>query len=65
MPQSLPGDGVPTASVHSLKTGLHREKAEPALFYVMDVFFLNVAYFYTSNDELNLYFINVLLPLAE
>lgn len=64
-PHSLTGDGVPTASVHSLKTGLHRKKAEQALFYVMDVYLLNVTYFYTSNDELKLYLNNVFLPVAE
>lgn len=49
-PHSLTGDGVPTASVHSLKTGLHRKKAEQTLFCVMYVYLLNVAYFYTTND---------------
>lgn len=64
-PHSLTGDGVPAAPVHSLKTGLHREKAEQAFFYVMYVYLLNVTYFCTSNDELKLYLNNVLLPLAE
>ena len=45
-PQSLMGDGVPPASVPSLKTGLHRGKAEQALFYVIYVYHLNVTYFY-------------------
>lgn len=38
----LMGDGVPTASVHSLKkTGLHSEKAEQALFYIMEAHLLD------------------------
>lgn len=47
------------------KTGLYRKKAKQTLIDQVDVYFLGVIYFYTQNDELNLYFINVLLPLAE
>lgn len=64
-PHSLTGDGVPTASVHSLKKGLHCAKAEQAFFYVIYVYLLNIIYFCTSNDELKLYLNNVFLPLAE
>lgn len=48
-----------------LKTGLHREKAEQALFYAVDVYLLNVTYICTSNDELKLYLNSVFLPLDE
>lgn len=41
------------------------KKAEQALFYVMAVYILYITYICTSNGELKLYLINVLLPLAE
>lgn len=47
------------------KTGLHREKADQALFCVVDVYLLNITHVCTLNDELKLYLINVLKPLAE